>query len=192
MTVTLDTPGPVIERACDMCGQPVDVPVCQCGCGRPVGIAKVTNPRRGYVKGKPFKYLRGHAPGAYGPEYIITAAGCWEWQRAISRKDGYGRLQRHGRRLLAHRDYYERHIGRIPDGFQLDHLCRNRACVNPAHLEPVTNAENARRAARTKLSPEDAATIRTSKEDSRVVAARYGIARSTVYSIRNGWSWKAK
>lgn len=67
--------------------------------------------------------------------------GCWTWQRGKSH--GYGSLRlpgsRHG---IAHRLSYEEFIGPIPDGLYLDHLCRNRACINPAHLEPVTNREN--------------------------------------------------
>jgi hypothetical protein len=47
--------------------------------------------------------------------------------------------------LLVHRDVYEQLVGPIPEGLVLDHLCRNRSCCNPAHLEPVTTAENVRR-----------------------------------------------
>lgn len=72
---------------------------------------------------------------------------CWLWT-AYKQKSGYGKFTFDGKSRLAHRVAYERFIGPIPDGLVLDHLCRNPACVNPAHLEPVTQTENIRRAAR--------------------------------------------
>lgn len=78
---------------------------------------------------------------------IPFPGGCWLWTAPL-RNDGYGEIGsggREGKQILAHRASYLSFVGPIPDGLELDHLCRVRCCVNPAHLEPVTRAENNRR-----------------------------------------------
>jgi hypothetical protein len=68
---------------------------------------------------------------------------CWQWLAATRRGYGlFGISWRPTRQALAHRFAYEFLVGPIPEGMTLDHLCRNRGCVNPAHLEPVTGREN--------------------------------------------------
>ncbi len=65
---------------------------------------------------------------------------CWEWQGSLTL--GYGLMMIKGKRYVVHRLAYELWKGPIPEGLTLDHLCRNRACVNPDHLEPVSLKEN--------------------------------------------------
>lgn len=89
-----------------------------------------------------------------GTEYAVTDADmnrfrarvdetdtCWIWQGSLD-ADGYGRFSLRGRAFQAHRISYTAAHGSIPEGLVIDHLCRNRACVRPDHLEPVTNAVN--------------------------------------------------
>jgi hypothetical protein len=71
---------------------------------------------------------------------------CWQWLPPPKR-EGYGQfwVSVDVGMAYAHRVAFEATIGPIPDGLTIDHLCRNRRCVNPAHLEPVTRGENVRR-----------------------------------------------
>jgi hypothetical protein len=77
------------------------------------------------------------------PELRPDLGPCWVWIGAKSR--GYAHLKVNGRVHKGHRWAYEHFIGLIPEGLEPDHLCRNRGCVNPAHLEPVPHKENSLR-----------------------------------------------
>lgn len=94
-------------------------------------------------------------------------SGCWQWTGHTATTKGYGKIKRLGKVTGAHRHIYNLYKGAIPDGLELDHLCRNPSCVNPDHLEPVTKQENILRAP-------------------TVIAAR------TASHCRNGHEWNAK
>jgi hypothetical protein len=74
-----------------------------------------------------------------GPR-VVDDAPCWTWTGKLL-KNGYGTY----RDQVAHRQVYEELVGSVADDLDLDHLCRNHACVNPAHLDPVAHAENCQR-----------------------------------------------
>lgn len=119
--------------------------LCECGCGLTTPLATKDRPERGYVKGQPQRFARGHSSRRRGVRYVVVpgpfATPCHVWALRI-RPDGYGTQQLGGRTRYAHIVAYEAVHGPVPHGLTLDHLCRNRACVNVEHLEPVTNQEN--------------------------------------------------
>lgn len=75
-------------------------------------------------------------------QYVVAPSGCWEWVGTMDRL-GYGKVYWQGSGYRAHRMAYR--VASGTDAAELDHLCRNKRCVNPAHLEPVTHSENLRR-----------------------------------------------
>jgi hypothetical protein len=142
------------------------------------------------------RFIRGHnsagvdRSGARKTHYLEEERGyetpCWTWLLRKS-KHGYGNVRVKGKDLLAHRWYYEQARGPIPEGLQLDHLCQNRDCVNPDHMEPVTPLENTRRSRSSKLTLEQAQEIeRLAKTglSSYKIAPRFGVSPQTVRLIR--------
>jgi hypothetical protein len=117
--------------------------VCMCGCGGKAPIARQSWPKTGLLAGHPQRFIHGHQVRMrYGksdfskPDYTVDENGCWVWNHGTS--NGYGKCEGD----YAHRVYYRRSIGPIPEGMILDHLCFNRPCVNPNHLEPVSDSAN--------------------------------------------------
>lgn len=101
--------------------------------------------------GSHFERWRKHgdplAGGAYYGDPLarfwskVDKQDCWVWTGTV-KPNGYGKFSVGQKTLNAHRWSYETFVGKVPEGLDLDHLCRNRACVNPAHLEPVTRSVN--------------------------------------------------
>jgi hypothetical protein len=170
--------------------------LCECGCGKEVGI--YASLAKG-LKGKHMRFIVGHSTRLSGVQYIVNEkTECWEWQMSKNRK-GYGqiglKMEKGFRTAIAHRVFYERMVGKIPEGLSLDHLCKNKSCVNPKHLEPVTNAENQRRAS--KLSVESIYEIRSlmsgkekKEKIARELAEKYGVCQTMIYKIKHYQAWK--
>lgn len=104
--------------------------------------------RRKVTVGSPIvRFMAKVEVSTVSSSYALGLGPCWLWTSALNHH-GYGLFGRGGRgggMAKAHRWSYEHFVGPIPQGLEIDHKCRVRACVNPAHLEPVTRAENQRR-----------------------------------------------
>jgi len=82
--------------------------------------------------------------GERRPSFVESVTGCWIWQGHVN-NGGYPQTKIGRKSHRAHRVFYEHFVGAIPEGMTLDHLCGNRKCVNPAHLEPTTIRDNTMR-----------------------------------------------
>lgn len=130
-----------LERACEGCGSRFTVTAawernrfCSRSCAAKRPRRKVKEPDRFWPK-------------------VEKTGPCWIWTACLN-EAGYGQFSKIGRRLIsAHRWSWEQEHGPVPDGLELDHLCRNHACVRPDHLEAVTRAVNAQRGLKGDLLP---------------------------------------
>ena len=121
---------------------------------------------------------------------VNDVTGCWSWQGATSR--GYAQLVESGKVRSAHRLSFEHYNHDIPSNLQVDHLCRNRACVNPDHLELVTAQQNIRRgheARGWKLDPHksDILAMRAAGMSYMRIARTYGVSDATVFDSVRKW-----
>src|ERR1700726_4013859 len=111
---------------------PLEFGTCLCGCGQKTRIATRNDYRDGSVKGQPVRFIRGHHRRQSFIEYKKQDCGyktpCWIWQKSISAGDrgGYGQMLDAGKMRRSHIVYWEREHGPVPDGFEIDHLCKVR------------------------------------------------------------------
>jgi len=163
---------------------------CHCGCGNKTTLAKQSKKTENIKKGDQNKYIKQHHRRLSPLDYIINEKGCWVWQK--SKFQGYGVTSKNGKNIQAHRLYYQKKYGELPKGVILDHLCRNRSCVNYDHLEPVTYAVNIQRGFRTRLNPDKVREIRLLKGilSYRKIGKIYNVSGSTIMFLIKGKTWK--
>ena len=131
---------------------------------------KLTPKRRGpYKKRHPFERVM---------DRVVNDGECWLFTGYTLR--GYGMLPNYLTSACVHRIVYETLVGAIPDGLELDHLCRRRACARPEHLEPVTRRENLRRSPLTGLNHPRA----------RLQRAQRYCKRGHEFTAENTYEWK--
>ena len=174
--------------------------LCECGCGNPAPISPRTHNRFGWIKGKPKRFIHGHysrvqprsewSDSLWEERDLGYKTICHFW---LGKKDalGYGRL---GSRQLAYRVSWERANGPVPDGLELDHLCRNPSCVRPDHLEPVTHGENLRRGKGAKINYAIANEMRVLYAGGMTqieIASRFNVEKRTVWEVVNNRRWVA-
>lgn len=170
----------------------IEYGLCLCGCGERTRVAEANSRQRSTFAGEPVPYRSGHTTrGRFIVGWDERDKGydtpCWEWRTEWA--TGYG----------GHRKVYRRLRGPVPDGLELDHLCRNTKCVNPDHLEAVPRAENLRRGDGTKLTADQVREIKARAQ--RMSGSTYGIARiiaadypqvsvDGIRSILRGRAWR--
>jgi hypothetical protein len=112
--------------------QPEPSRLCMCGCGEKAPLSTVTR--------RPTRYVRGHGTRRPRTWTIDPDTGCWNWDGGVLR--GRGLLFVGGRQVYAYRHVYEQTHGPLAEDIRLHHRCENKLCVNPAHLEPMTQSEH--------------------------------------------------
>lgn len=143
---------------------------CLCGCGGDTLPTKRSAPRLGLKKGEPQNYLKGHHNRRAKPlltrlfeRCIEDENGCWNWTGYVDPSWGYGQIGRGSRSdgvMCTHVAAYTVMVSDdIPDGYEVDHLCFNRVCCNPYHLEAVPGSVNRSRASIRRWSREQSAVL---------------------------------
>lgn len=150
--------------------------LCICGCGEPALYAS--------------RHLHRRFQGLLdSTDYTVEDRGystpCWIWAHAIG-TNGYARIRIGNRNKQVHRVAYERYVGPIPDGYVIDHLCFQRACLNPDHLRVTTVAENARRKRDLSLSDAAVRHIRDSGLPTSDLSRIHNVSQPLVLAVQRG------
>lgn len=140
--------------------------------------------------------MRTYSRPPLGPsDYRVEDRGyesdCWI-RLGVRNNKGYTKVTIGGKTKYAHRAMYEQEIGPIPDGLTIDHLCDQRDCIRPSHLEPKSNVRNLRRGRQIKLTPEKVLLIRASKGTTKEIGERFGISPSHCSRVRRGVYWSVE
>ena len=146
-----------------------------------------TNRSKGWRRDVPLKYCNGHASRKMRSVNIDLITGCWNWIKA-RQPNGYGCGH-----PIAHRMVWEWAYGPVPEGKELDHICRNRSCVNPDHLRIVTRMENAQCGLAAKLTPAEVIYIRElhlQGLSERKIAKTISKTREMVRHVVIGHTWR--
>jgi hypothetical protein len=137
------------------------------------------------------KFMPRYDPHEYNetpaPQHAAHLGPCWVWRKQLV-GGRYGRKWVKGRGVLAHVWYYEQAKGPIPVGLEIDHLCRVKQCVNPAHLEAVTRTVNRQR--RSVISEEGVRHVRRSGMTATEAAKHLGISVTAASWIVRRLTWK--
>lgn len=155
-------------------------PQCSCGCGE-----RIDRRSRSGIK-------LGHA---HPPGFAVNAeTGCHEWT-GRRHSGGYGLIG--GKNLYAHREAWQKEHGPIAPGLVVRHHCDNPCCVNVAHLEAGTHAQNMddmarrhRNHARRSLTPEQVRAVRRDPRPATAIAREYGVSQGTILNLRNGVTYR--
>lgn len=194
--------------------QPNPSGFCMCGCGQRTTLVEFTSAPRGRFKGDFNRYVanHSHALKSFEKYRVNPKTGCWDWLRKKN-PQGYGMMWRGHRCYGAHVLFWIDANGPIPEGCDLHHRCKNKGCVNPAHLEPLSridheardgrldflrdygksraHIERMRQSKQVKLTPEkreQAWTLKGTMSNKRI-GTMLGVSSSTIDRLFDGTCW---